>query len=141
VLDTGVLPINLDVIRLTLHVLAAAIWVGGQIVLAVQVGPLRKAAPDGIPPAARAFAWVAWPAFAVLVLTGIWNLQASGRMSPGGMAGGYGATLTVKMVLVVLSGLGAALHTLAKRPVLKGIWGTVGLVAALGAVLFGVSLG
>jgi len=84
---------------------------------------------------------VAWPAFAVLILTGFWNLQVSGRMIPGGMAGGYGTTLVVKMVLVVLSGLGAALHTFAKRPAFKGIWGAVGLLGALGALLLGVSMG
>ena len=134
------LTIDVDVIRLTLHILAATIWVGGQIVLVALMGTLRRAAPQAVAPAARAYAWVAWPAFVVLIVTGFWNLQVSGRMSPGGMDGGYGTTLIVKMVLVVLSGLGAALHTFAKKPALKGFWGTVGLVGALGATLFGVSL-
>jgi putative copper export protein len=136
-----VLPIDLDVIRITLHVLAATIWVGGQIVLAVLVGVLRRSAPEAVGPAARVFAWVAWPAFAVLVLTGFWNLQASGRMISGGMAGGYGTTLIIKLALVLLSGLGAALHTFAKRPVMKGVWATIGLVGAVGALLLGESLG
>jgi len=136
-----VLPIDLDVIRMTVHVLAATIWVGGQIVLAALVGPLRRAAPEAVAPAARAFAWVAWPAFAVLLATGMWNLQVGGRMSPGGMEGGYGTTLMIKMVLVVLSGIGAALHTFTKKPALKGIWGGVGLLGAVGALLFGVALG
>jgi putative copper export protein len=115
--------------------------VGGQIVLAVLVGVLRRAAPEAVGPAARVFAWVAWPAFAVLVVTGFWNLQVSGRMTPGGMSGGYGATLSVKMALVLLSGLGAALHTFSKRPAMKGVWATVGLGGALGALLLGVSMG
>jgi putative copper export protein len=140
-LDAGVLPIDLDVVRLTLHVLAATIWVGGQIVLAALVGVLRRVAPEAVAPAARVFAWVGWPAFAVLIVTGFWNLQVSGRMAPGGMAGGYGATLLVKMALVLLSGLGAALHTFAKSFVLKGVWATVGLASAVGALLLGVSMG
>jgi hypothetical protein len=77
----------------------------------------------------------------VLILTGFWNLQVSGRMSPGGMDGGYGTTLIVKMVFVVLSGLGAGLHTFAKRPVFKAVWGSVGLIGALAALLLGVSMG
>jgi len=135
-----VLTIDLDVIRITLHVLAASIWVGGQIVLVALVVTLRKAAPQAVAPAARAFAWVAWPAYAVLLFTGMWNLQARGEMGAE-MGGDYGTTLMIKMVFVVLSGLGAALHTFAKRPAFKGIWGSVGLLGALGALLFGVSMG
>jgi putative copper export protein len=129
------LSIDVNVIRLTLHILAATIWVGGMIVLGALTGPLRRAAPEALAPAARAFAWVAWPAFAVLIVTGIWNLVAGGPVS-----NAYQATLMVKMVLVVLSGLGAALHTFAKNPTLKGIWGAVALLGALGAVLLGVAM-
>jgi putative copper export protein len=129
------LSIDVDVIRVTLHILAATIWVGGQIVLAALMGPLRRAAPEAVPAAARAFAWVAWPAFGVLVVTGIWNMVVSDQKGDA-----YQATLMAKMVLVLLSGVGAALHTFAKNPTLKGIWATVGLVGALGAVLFGVAI-
>lgn len=129
------LSIDVDVIRVSLHVLAATIWVGGQIVLAALVGPLRKAAPEAIPAAARAFARIGWPAFAVLVLTGFWNLSTGEKHTDA-----YQVTLMVKLLLVVLSGVGAALHTRAKSPALKGFWASVGLVCALGAVLFGVSL-
>jgi len=129
------LTIDLDVIRLTLHVLGATIWVGGQIVLAALVGPLRRVAPDAVAPAARVFAWVGWPAFAVLVLTGFWMLGGGEDKSDA-----FQTTLMIKLTLVALSGLGAALHTFAKSPVLKSIWGTVGLVCALGAVLLGVSI-
>jgi putative copper export protein len=139
-LDTGVLTIDLNVIRVTLHVLAATVWVGGQIVLVALVWHLRRAAPEAVVPAARAYAWVAWPAFGMLVLTGMWNLQVY-QGSGGEMGGAYGTTLMVKLVLVVLSGLGAGLHTFAKRLVFKGIWGMVGLLGALGALLFGVSMG
>ncbi|HEY5181354.1 MAG TPA: hypothetical protein VIJ07_16545 [Dermatophilaceae bacterium] len=132
------LTINLDVIRLTLHVLAATIWVGGQIVLATLTGPLRRVDPAALAPVARAYAWVAWPAFAVLVLTGGWMLA---DMSQAGEAGeALQATLTTKLLLVALSGIGAALHTFVKTPALKGIWAAVGLVSALGAVLLGVSI-
>jgi len=130
------LPIDIDTIRVTLHVLAACVWVGGQIVLVALMPTLHRAAPEAVAPAARAYAWVAWPAFAVIILTGFWSMTASGLMvDPASRT-----TILIKMVLVLLSGLGAGLHTFAKRPVLKGVWGTVGLLTALGALLFGVSL-
>jgi putative copper export protein len=129
------LTINLDVIRLTLHILASTIWVGGMVVLAALAGPLRRAAPAAVAPAARTFALVAWPAFAVLLATGVWNMVVSDQKGDA-----YQVTLMVKMVLAVLSGVGAALHTFAKTPALKGIWGAVALVCAVGAVLLGVSI-
>jgi putative copper export protein len=135
VLDTQVLSINLDVVRLTLHVLAATIWVGGQIVLLALMGPLRRIAPAAIAPAARAYAWVAWPAFAVLVATGVWLIAGAGKQS-----NAYRVTLMVKMVFVVLSGVGAALHTIVKNPTLKGVWASVGLISGLCVVLLGVSI-
>jgi putative copper export protein len=131
------LPINIETIRVTLHVLAATIWVGGQVVLVGLMPTLQRAAPQAVVPAARAYAWVAWPAFAVLVVTGIWSLGVVG----GQMADdAYRTTVMVKIMLVVLSGVGVALHTFAKRRALKAIWGAVGLLCALGALLFGVSL-
>jgi uncharacterized membrane protein len=131
----GVLTIDMEVVRLTLHVLAATVWVGGQIVLQALVGPLRKAAPAAIAPAARAFAWVAWPAFAVLVLTGGWMMATAGDESEA-----FKLTLMIKLTLVIVSGIGAALHTFLKNPTLKGISAAVGLVSALAVVLLGVSL-
>ena len=129
------LTIDLDVVVLTLHVLAATIWVGGQIFLMALVGPLGRVAPAGIAPAARTFAWVAWPAFGVLVLTG-------GAMMAGAKdeSDAYTMTLMVKLTFVLLSGIGAALHTFLKNPALKGISAGVGLVSALAVVLLGVSI-
>ena len=76
------LPVDLETVRLFLHVLAATIWVGGQLVLAALVPALRAAGADVPRAAARAFNRVAWPAFAVLVLTGIWNIVAEGDRGP-----------------------------------------------------------
>jgi len=130
-----VLTIDLDVVRLTLHVLAATIWVGGQIVLLALIGPLRRTAPAAIATAARTFAWVAWPAFAMLIATGVWLLAGADKQSDA-----YRNTLMVKMVFVALSGAGAALHTFVKNPSLKGIWATVGLLSGVCAVMLGVSI-
>ncbi len=63
------LSVNWDSIRLFLHVLAATIWVGGQITLAALVPVLRRAGTEIPRAAARRFNQVAWPAFGVLVVT------------------------------------------------------------------------
>ena len=72
------LSVSWDTIRLFLHVLAATIWVGGQITLAALVPVLRRLGADIPRAAARRFNQVAWPAFAVLVITGIWNGEQEG---------------------------------------------------------------
>jgi hypothetical protein len=78
---------------------------------------------------------VAWPAFAVLVATGVWMLTEAGESSDA-----FKTTLMTKLTLVLVSGIGVALHSLVKNPTLKAIWATVGFVSALGVVLLGVSI-
>ena len=68
------LPIDATDVRLFLHVLAATIWVGGQLTLAGLVPAMRKLGPEATKTVARQFDRIAWPAFAVLLITGIWNL-------------------------------------------------------------------
>jgi hypothetical protein len=75
-------PITLETLRLFLHVLAATVWVGGQITLAALVPALRAAGTDVPRAAAHAFNRIAWPAFGILVLTGVWNVVAEGDKGP-----------------------------------------------------------
>jgi putative copper export protein len=99
-----VLALTTADVRLFLHVLAATIWVGGQITLGALVPALRGY--EGVTKiAARRYNMVAWPAFAVLVLTGVWNITA------GDLGGPAQRTLEVKLVFVLLSGVAAFLHT------------------------------
>lgn len=121
-----------DVVRLSLHVGAATVWVGGQVVVAALVGPLRALGPEAGRVMANAFARVAWPAFGVLVLTGGWNIAAAHHQHP--------AALGVKMLLVLLSGAAVLLHTRAGTPRGRGVWGGLGLLASLGAMVAGVTL-
>ena len=67
-------PFDLQLIRLVVHVLAATIWVGGQFVLAGLLPTLRGLGDDATAKVARAFNRLAWPAYVVLLGTGIWNL-------------------------------------------------------------------
>ena len=134
------LPIHAATVRLFLHVLGATVWVGGQIVLAALVPTLRRTGGrDAILAAARRFQLVAWPAFVLLLATGVWNLFA---VHVGDQSSAYYTTLFVKLLLVAVSGIGALGHTLFMRrsPALGGALAGVGLLAALGATFLGVLL-
>jgi putative copper export protein len=132
-----VLSPTVDTVRLFLHVLGASVWVGGQIVLAGLVPRLRALAPDATKVAANAFARIAWPAFAVVVLTGFWNLA---EIDVGNTTTEYQITLFVKIALAVASGAGAAVHSVGRSKVALAVGGALGLLGALGAMFLGVAL-
>lgn len=134
------LPVHADAIRLSLHILGASIWVGGQIVLAALVpAASRTGGPPTTRALARQFQFVAWPAYALLLGTGVWNLFA---IHVGDQSGAYLTTLFVKLILVGISGAGALAHTMLARtrPALGGALAAVGLAAALAAAFLGVVL-
>lgn len=128
---------DVDTIRLFLHVLAATVWVGGQIVLAALVPTLRNIAPDAPKAAAQAFNKIAWPAFGLAMITGIWNLA---EVSVGDKSTGYQGALMAKLLIVALSGVAAFLHAHAKTNAGKAIWGAATGLSALAALLFGIIL-
>ncbi len=128
---------GLDTLRLTLHVLAASIWVGGQIALADLVGPSRAFGPEAPRVLARAFARLAWPAFAVLVLTGFWNVSTVHWSQ---QSDAWKTVLIVKIVVVAAAGLGAFLHGRATSRTAIAVWGSVGGLASVAALVLGVLL-
>ena len=126
--------------RLFLHVLAATVWVGGQIALAGLVPVVRRLGGIEVARAvARRFQLIAWPAFGLLVVTGIWNVFA---VKLGDRSSAYLTTLVVKLVIVALSGMAAVGHMFLarRRPALGGILAGLGLLAAVGATFAGVLL-
>jgi putative copper export protein len=131
------LSVGWDTIRLFLHVLAATIWVGGQITLAALVPVLRRLGAEIPRAAARRFNQVAWPAFGVLIITGIWNIAAVHDQIKGS---GYQTTLVVKLIVVAISGVTAALHTRARKPVWIAVYGALTGLSALAALFLGVLL-
>ncbi len=130
------LAVHWDTVRLFLHVLAATIWVGGQLTLAALVPVLRRLGREAPRLAALRFNQVAWSAFAVLIGTGIWNIAAEGDK----VHGAYETTLIVKLIAVALSGLTAALHVRARTPRSLAIYGSLTGLSALGALFLGVLL-
>ena len=127
----------MDSIRLFIHVLAACVWVGGQFTLAGVVGTLRTEAPDAVRPVARAFARLAWPAFAVLVVTGIWNL-ADVHLADTDTA--YQVTVLIKIIVAIASGAFALIHTVARTKLWLALGGALGALTAVAAVFLGVLL-
>jgi len=120
-----------------LHVTAATVWVGGQLTLAGLVPGLRKISPDAPRTVARRFNQIAWPAFFVLVATGIWNVLA---IQPS-WATEYGRTVMVKIVVVAIAGVSAFLHSIARSKTGLAVFGALSALGSLGAVFLGVLLG
>lgn len=131
------LPLTADHVRLALHLLAATIWVGGQLTLAGLVPVLRPFGPEVTRAAARRYNVVAWSAFAVLVLTGVWNLL---EVDLGEASDEYLVTLFAKLAAVAVTGLGAALHVLGRGKAALAVGGALSSLGAVAALLLGVVL-
>lgn len=129
-----------ETVRLSLHVLAATIWVGGQFTLAGLLPVLRTGDADLPRRAARAFNRIAWPAFAVLVLTGIWNIAATSGGRPDEHTDGYATVLVLKLLAVACSGLTAWAHVRATSRTQLAVFGALTAVSAVAAVVLGVVL-
>ena len=115
---------------------AATVWVGGQLTVAGLVPGLRALSPDVPRAVGRRFAELAWPAYAVLVVTGIWNIMAIGAP----WSGAYGTTLIVKIAVVALSGVAAWAHGVSKTPRALAFWGVLAALSAIAALFLGVLL-
>ena len=94
-------------IRIFLHVIAASVWVGGQFALAGVVPTLRRVAPSSTKSVAQAFARLAWPAFGLTVITGMWNLMAVDITA---QSSAYQATVLLKIAVAIMSGVFVAIH-------------------------------
>lgn len=129
------LTVSWTTVRLFLHVLAATVWVGGQLTLAALVPVVRRVNADGPRVAARRFNQVAWPAFGVLIVTGVWNIMAAGPVT-----GGYRGTLIVKLAVVAVSGGTAFLHTRSRTTTGLAVFGALTGISALAALFLGVLL-
>jgi putative copper export protein len=121
-----------DAFRLFLHVLAASVWVGGQIVLAGLVPTLRGLGDDAPRLAARAFNRIAWPAYGIAVVTGLWNLFAlplEDLQHP---------WIEIKVLVVLLSGVGAVIHQMAKgNKAMLAVGGAMSSLFAVAAMYTG----
>ena len=117
-----------------IHLLAAAVWTGGMIVLAFLVVAIRKTSSDieVLRAMARTFAWVSWVAMAIATITGIVNYTSLGL--------GW-SRFSLKGTLITLSIALALWHQVtAKRssPAVRGIGQAAILILAV--AIFGAAV-
>ena len=135
--DTPSLSPALNGVRLTLHVLAATIWVGGQITAAGLLPTVRGLSPDAPKLVARALARLLWPAYAVLIITGLWNISSFNLT---GAPSAWTAVLSIKIAVVVVAGVAVSLHQRATTKGALAVWGSIGATASVIALVLGVML-
>jgi putative copper export protein len=126
-----------EVIRFA-HLVSAAVWVGGLIVLGSIAAGLRRsgAGPEQMQAMARSFGRVAWPAIVGAVAMGFWQADRLDTPFRDG-------AMVAKMVLVLAAVALTAIHqTTARRstPAVRGaIQGSI-LLLSLGIVGAAVAL-
>jgi putative copper export protein len=125
---------TLDSIRIALHLLAVAVWVGGQIVLAGVVPALRHSTPTALPVIARSFARVAWPSMVIIVFTGVWGLT---EINVGDRSSNYHATFGIKMLFVAAAIIATLIHSAGQTKLAKALGGAIGLLASIFAMYLG----
>ena len=123
----------LYLVSVWLHVLAAAIWVGGMIFVALVVVPvirrkeLQAAAARLIHFTGIRFRWVGWACFVVLLLSGLFNLLVRGiawadLFAAQFWAGPFGKLLALKLIVFVLILASSALHDFVIGPRAVAVW-------------------
>ncbi len=137
ILDRPQLADWITILRLSLHVLAASVWVGGLLVLAGLLPTVRGLGDTAPRRVAQAFARLSWPAFGLLIVTGLWNYAAVDHQHA---STSWAAVFGVKMVCVVAAGVGTYLHTRATTPKAKGVWAGIGALGSVAALVLGVAL-
>jgi len=132
-----VLSPSIDTLRLFVHVLAASVWVGGQIALAGIVPAVRRHHPESTKTVARAFSRVAWTSFVLVFVTGIWNLI---EIDVQDADWSYASTVLLHVVLSAVAGLAAAAHTFGRSKLSLALGGALGLLFSLSALFVGLLL-
>lgn len=127
----------IETIRLFLHVLGATVWVGGQITMAGLVPAARGVGEQAPRTLANAFARLAWPAYALVVITGFWNIAA---VPPSQQSTAWQVVLGVKLAVVALAGVAALAHQRAHSRAGLAVWGSLAGLSSIAALALGVLL-
>jgi putative copper export protein len=130
--------VTLDGALRFVHLIAAAIWVGGLLTLGALVPVVRRngGGTELLRAMARQFGRLSWTAMGVSVVTGVWQVE---RLDIDWAA----APLSRKLTLVVIAiGLAAVHQFTAKRtsPALRGAIQAVILLVSLGIIAAAVAL-
>ena len=131
------LPSLVTGIRLSLHVLAAAIFVGGQFTIAGLLGTVRGFGDGATKAVARSFGRLQWPAYVVLLITGFWNVAT---LHTSTASGAWVIVLSIKIAVALLAGIFAYLHQRSRSRAGLAAFGGLAGVASLTALVLGVLL-
>ena len=140
------LTADVHLVTLWVHITAACVWIGGQITVAAML-PLARRDPGLSAQMGRRFQYVAWPAFALLLATGVLNILYLHMTWAALWNTDSGRTLALKLVLVAISGVAAATHVAVVRsarvprhrvPAVSALFGLFSLGPALTAAFLGV---
>jgi putative copper export protein len=129
----GAIEHNVVAIVTYLHLLGAAVWVGGLVVLAATMSAVRSVSDDRrvIGAIARRYAVVSWVAMGLLVVTGV--IQAIDY--------GWTGLLMLKASLVLASIILVIWHTLGARNQLPAIRGMIqALIMILALIILGIAV-
>ncbi len=108
-----------------LHILAATVWVGGMLFLVLVVVPwLRKGKTDAavfLRETGRRFRNIGWICFALLFVTGCFNLWVRGVrltsfVDPQWLGSSFGKTVMLKLAFFILVLLASAAHDFVLGP-------------------------
>lgn len=121
------------------HLIAAAVWTGGLIVLAALVFALRKAGAERalLQVAARQFGRVSWTAMVIAMATGIWQVHLRGIPWSHGR-------LHIKIGIVALAVIVTGVHQVTAKhsgPAARGMMELAILVLGLSIYGAAVALG
>jgi len=132
-----VLDVTWSTLRLFLHVLGAAIWVGGQVTVAYLLPTVRGLGDEAPRAVARRFNQIAWAGFAILLITGVWSLLV---IDVGDRSTAYHATLGLKLLAVAVSVCGVVVHILGRSKAALAVGGALGALGSFAALFLGVLL-
>lgn len=116
-----------------LHLVGAAVWLGGSITVGALVPALRKAGVERpqLQAMARQFGRVSWVAMGIAVASGAWLVSQTGR---------DWADLSLKAGLVILAIALAAVHQVTARKVTAAQRGMLqGLILLASLAIFAVA--
>lgn len=128
------------------HILSAAVWVGGTVFLvAVAVPYARTLEPERrtevVAALGRRFRPVAWTALAGLAASGLYTMHIYGLLSPAALrASEYGQGLLLKVVLAAVVVVLAAIHDLVLGPRFERTGTGRGAIVALARANFALTI-
>lgn len=100
------------------------------------LGTVRSLGEDAPRAVAKAFGRLSWPAYFVLLATGVWNVAAVGDHQ----SSAWKTLLSAKIGVALLAGLSAWLHSRSRGRAGLAVWGALAGTASIAALAMGVFL-